>query len=216
MRFRTHRIPHTAVLVVIIEDSDGDRLAEVPITIKTGRRKINATSDEEGEATFEALAPGNYEVFVGTGDDTLRAERDLELSNDEEMEVLYVHRDANQSVAGRVTDSLGNPLTQVPLAVALLRRTADETFLLGAFAQRRLLTRELGEFEFVGLPEGNYEIILDASREFAAKRLNVMAPADGIEIVLYQARAVTIQGRVLDPDRQVINDAWVTVSGRVW
>lgn len=204
----------SGALVVLVENSEGSPLVDRTVSITSGRSVRSEATNEEGAATFVELAAGRYDIFVTDGSHKLQAERSVTLRQEEEREVLYVWREASREVSGLITDNVGTPLSKISLSISPLRRTADETFLLAASSKRQVTTDGEGAFTFTGLPEGNYEIVVAATREFGVKRQNAMAPAEGVELVLFRTRQLTLEGRVITPEGDGIEGAWITVAGR--
>lgn len=198
-------------LSVFVEDASGDAVAELGVRVRLGTKESLARTDDGGEARFDELAPGSYQVFVRQGEEVLQAEQNVEVLSDDLVEFHYLLPENWHSVSGVVVDSLKNLLSDVEVSISSLNKVRGETLLFQASGVRSVRSGEDGAFEFSGLPQGDFEIFANAGQGFAQKRENVMSPAGELEIVVYRAKEIFVEGRAVDGQGRGISEVWVSV-----
>ena len=156
---------------------DAEALRDIKIILEGKNDRQEILTDSEGRYEFKRLPAGTYRV---------RAELPAYLSNDwvtikltgRECAMVDISPWRKGQIAGRVFDSKGETLTDVPISIVPADASAEEIF---AEAKEKVVwplhyTNREGRFSFSQLPPGRYLLIINRT-EYERSRLRQREPA---------------------------------------
>ena len=131
-----------------------ESLPRVRLTATGTSGTFSATSNPNGEFTFEGLPLGRYELKTETPDQFEAETKGLDLVHGESCSVTYVTIWHSGRITGRVVGSAGIPVAN--LALELLRADGPAEVSADAFIAAR--TADDGTFEFRRVPPGEFTL----------------------------------------------------------
>jgi hypothetical protein len=154
---------------------------------------LNAVANLEGEASFEAVPPGTYQLAAGCFGYDPQFVQMLEVK-DQDLSNLEWRFDRGLEIAGTVVDRSGSPLLGVTLDIKEAQGRANPT---------SFTTDEKGAFTFRGLRPGSYEL---QAPEFAKPvGVELSERADATHLRLVAETVGRIRVRVVDAQGQPID-----------
>lgn len=197
----------------------GDRSASDLFDVVDRTAEVRA--DEQGNFAFTSLAPGKYLVAAQT-ENSLRTPAPELVRVTTKTERSDVNVVSGAMVHGRVLEPSGTPVpgAEVTLEGLIMRRMQTggdgfipiEEMLLFAInpLERDVKADDVGEFQFVGLPQLDYRISAGAD-PWATAEVVVNVPVDD-EATLILAEAGILVGRVVDERGRGIAEAELSLS----
>lgn len=181
-------------LVVLVRDpATGVLVPDAQVKLSNGEMTV---SDAEGRAVFEALRLGAYSVYVFHAP-TGRSGRQggLQIATGGQEVDAAVDLEQRGRVSGTVWDSAALT-TAMPGAVVELRaQTAGG--LVVALATARTDAGNLGRFEFLGIPEGSFQLTaadpVSPRRGALAATLTPTSPEIDVNIILEPLRSIYVR-----------------------
>jgi protocatechuate 3,4-dioxygenase beta subunit len=203
----------------VIQDATNAPVAGVNIQLAIDQLPgppLRVESDTAGAFTFNAVAPGDYLVDVRAEAQTL-SEAPMHLAVENAPVTDLVLR---LVTGGVIRGTVLVQETQEPLVgiAVQARRTGSDSALYVSGP-----TGVQGEFEFVGLPSGEYVIntkwlrgfaMVGRSKDEATVHLQPGQIVEGVTLALHQG--LTISGRVLDSEGNPVAGADVRGRGVGW
>ncbi len=207
-----------ASLLVAVDGADGLAAAGVEVTLVSGARRPSRTTDAEGVVVFGDLPAGAYTLLLDSADlPQLGGDRAVTLSPGEEREIHVVLAPVDREISGRVLDARGEPVPDAEVTITSIglepdALQPDAIRLLAASRDSRTSTDESGRFRLSGLTDGEYRLEITAP-EGASARHDVMAPSEGIDLVVHDEKSIVAAGRVTSSGKPIAG-AWILVSGQ--
>ena len=171
----------------------------------------DARTDDTGRFELGPV-PAGIEMNVKASHSGFAKARDalIPLQSRETREVEITLFDGGR-VAGRVVDQDGEPVSDVKVLLRLTTMSMDLVDIEGDTMRETERTNDDGEFEFTGVPPGDYTAALKSSRylPLATDILEIDHGVDVEDLLLLADRGLTIAGTVLDENGEPLEDAWV-------
>ncbi|MBI4584502.1 MAG: carboxypeptidase regulatory-like domain-containing protein [Planctomycetes bacterium] len=206
------QVEGTAAINVALEDRNRQPVAGASVAIHSLLTKAQQSTDQQGTASFTRLPAGSYQVQVeAAGFPRLQVKQPVQVSAGEEKEVRLTLRPYERSVSGRVLAPDGQPISGVGVTAALMDR-ADGYGVLARERPEEVHSDGEGKFTIDGLTDGEYTVETLPFERYPAARRNVIAPAEGVDLVLHVEVEVTLFGAVTGPGGEPVAEAAVTAS----
>jgi hypothetical protein len=215
-------------------DSTAAGVAGIRISARRGTEVLTAVTDDEGWFVLEA-PPGAYEMSaIAKGNEVARVEpRWVGIGESLVCQATYVMVAQDLRITGRVLDSRGRPVSDVPVDALRMRDNRGMLEIYGSLGARDVRTDTKGAFTMTGVRPGLYVVVVNPEMDSRGigvgpiyapgvlERSKVQLvevteskPAPRVEIRLpAAAQLTTISGRVVDANRRPVPGASVRLTG---
>ena len=185
-------------LIVRIVTPDQEPLVGIAVALSAGSVKIEQSSNTDGEAIFEELAPAPFRLTVAAAGEPLReCDRLVDVDSGVAQTLTIVLAPFDRSLSGRVTAPDGG-------AAAAAIVTAVPVYGTRRHCQLRpeeprvwsTVTDGSGRFTLAQLQDGEYELIVEGGDDVLEARAVVRAGRDDLELRLRAARTLAVTGQI--------------------
>ncbi len=180
-----------------------------------GQGPLTARSGKEGQVRFGPLSPGAYRLAVEEPG-FLPFQRTFDLGPDEDLDLGTLTVDRGEAIAGRVRSEDGAAIegARVVASPASMNMFSMGGALNDLFSGRSAtVTDPSGDFRLAGLPRGKFRITASRAGYAPAKKKDVRAGTDPVELVLRPGHRVA--GKVVESgeDGKPIRGVKVAAAG---
>jgi hypothetical protein len=148
------------------------RRAQVRLQGKGEPEGRTVSTDEDGRYEVRDLPAGTYSVMASKGGyvtvvygqrRTFELPRPISLSAGQRLDNVDFNLPPGSVIAGRVTDDLGDPVTNIAVHVLRYRRVNGRRALMPEGLRANHRTDDLGRYRIFGLPGGKYYVSVNAA-----------------------------------------------------
>ncbi len=205
-----------ARIVFVVQDASGRPQPGVRLQLTSlkpggGVRRIETGS--RGEATFRDLAAGPYGYMAEASNGAERISSSLRLEAGERKRLILRQAGSDLSITGQVRNQQGEPVAGILVSIEP-HRFASAVSEAGTRNQSRQSARSdaTGEFAFEELPEGEYEVVTNATGQYLSARMVVQSGANSVDLILGDGLRVT--GTVTNSSGEPLDRVWVGLDAR--
>ena len=188
-------------LSIHVNDAEAQPIAGLRVHLNFRGRTIGVFStDDAGAALAEPIPPGRYSFRIeGPGFDEVVSAADVLLRPDDNKEVFVEIGRANRSIAGRILDANGDPVSGLLIRARRHASSESEGVVTLANAERlSVRSGEEGEFVITGLEQGEYLLSTEETNEFLAVEKVFLAGIQTADISVGLQRLIEAFGVVTD------------------
>ena len=214
--------------------SGATSVAGIRIVARRGTEVLTAVSDDKGRFVLEA-PPGAYEMSATAKDNEVARINPPWVGIEESLvcQLTYVTVSQDLRITGRVLDSRGRPLRDVPVDAVRMRDSRGVLEIESSHQDRDIRTDAKGAFTMTGVLPGRYVVVVNPPRDsrgigvgpiyapgvLERNKVQLLEvtqgkPAPPVEIRFpADAQLAVISGRVVDANGRPVPGASVELYG---
>lgn len=202
-------------LALEVQDPAGEPVAGVAVALLAGLARDEGETDALGVWVFAEIAPGSYTLRL-QGDDTplLEAARAISLEAGERRELTLTLGRFDLSIAGRVLDHEGEPVSGIVVeAQKYLLRPSDTDLVLSRRIKLTANSGDDGKYEIRGLDAAEYLVSTRKTDAYASVRQVFRSGVTSADLRLASQYRLEIAGRILGAEDLPLPGARVVPLG---
>lgn len=204
-------------IIFEVRDGESNPMADVTVTLRSGRRAREQTTARDGNAVFGGIPDGTYTYQVKAGGlPDLVSAREVHLSPEERKKIALRIGVYNLSIAGRVLDrTAGKAIAGITVrARELLSEVGEEKLLPLEQEEFKAVSDQDGTYEIKGLDAVDYVISTERTEGFPSVRKVYRAGTQTADLILDLSNELEIFGIVTAKDGPALDGVQVVPNGQ--
>jgi protocatechuate 3,4-dioxygenase beta subunit len=203
-------------LTIVVRDATAVPIVDAIVTVRAGLAASAVATVHDGSAVFPSISPGVYSFIIeSVGRPAVSGARPIEIGEGEDREVVITLGSFDLSIAGRVLDANGAPVSGIDVyAVPYLFQAGVDHVVPYRQEERRAVSAADGRYVLDQLADGEYEVRTVATEVYPEAKSVVRAGVDSADLVLRPSRNVRIFGVVRSSSGDGVEETRILAVGQ--